>query len=141
MAGAEPLLKIRRVSFSFDLVSSSVTTTISSENTAGNDNIFNDHRILPIYGYLLRVVRYGCSSIKFVALKEDIRRHKALPNAEDIGPLKALLAYDALVHPDHPLRKKGIDGIELFIGMRFISQYSSYTIFDLSGPMVLNRNI
>ncbi|KAJ3488380.1 hypothetical protein NLI96_g2905 [Meripilus lineatus] len=42
--------------------------------------------------------------------------HKALPNAEDIGPLKALLAYDALVHPDHPLRKKGIDGIELFIG-------------------------
>ena len=40
-----------------------------------------------------------------------------LPNPEDIGPLKALIAYDALVHPDHPLRKKGIDGIELFIGM------------------------
>ena len=40
-----------------------------------------------------------------------------LPNPEDVSPLKALIAYDALVHSDHPLRKKGIDGIELFIGM------------------------
>ncbi|KAL6309686.1 hypothetical protein BKA93DRAFT_849857 [Sparassis latifolia] len=39
-----------------------------------------------------------------------------LPEPKDISPLKALLAYDALVHPDHPLRKAGIDGIELFLG-------------------------
>lgn len=63
-------------------------------------------------------------SLVFIDLKVDIVgwkeiyvRHKALPNPEDIGPLKALIAHDALVHPDHPLRKQGIDGIELFIGM------------------------
>lgn len=39
-----------------------------------------------------------------------------LPNLEDVGPLKALIAYDALVHPDHPLRKEGLDGIEMFMG-------------------------
>ncbi|CCM03189.1 uncharacterized protein FIBRA_05311 [Fibroporia radiculosa] len=42
--------------------------------------------------------------------------HQALPNKTDVGPLKALLAYEALVHPDHPLHKQGIDGVELFLG-------------------------
>ncbi|TCD69654.1 hypothetical protein EIP91_006671 [Steccherinum ochraceum] len=42
--------------------------------------------------------------------------HQALPNPEDVSPLKAILAYNALVHPDHPLRKEGVDGIELFVG-------------------------
>ncbi|KAH8105873.1 hypothetical protein BXZ70DRAFT_917179 [Cristinia sonorae] len=42
--------------------------------------------------------------------------HAALPNFEDVNPLKAMISYDALVHPDHPLRKKGVDGIELYIG-------------------------
>ncbi|KAH9938180.1 uncharacterized protein B0H18DRAFT_965939 [Fomitopsis serialis] len=42
--------------------------------------------------------------------------HKALPNQEDIGPLKALLAYQALVHPDHPLRSEGSDGLEFHLG-------------------------
>ncbi|THG99307.1 hypothetical protein EW026_g3009 [Hermanssonia centrifuga] len=42
--------------------------------------------------------------------------HQALPNPQTVGPLKATIAYDALVHPDHPLRKAGVDGIELYIG-------------------------
>ncbi|KAI0335439.1 hypothetical protein GY45DRAFT_1316760 [Cubamyces sp. BRFM 1775] len=42
--------------------------------------------------------------------------HKALPNQEDVSPLKALLAYTALVHPGHPLRKEGVNGIELYLG-------------------------
>ncbi|KAI0796695.1 hypothetical protein C8Q75DRAFT_206669 [Abortiporus biennis] len=42
--------------------------------------------------------------------------HQALPNIEDIGPLKATISYNALVDPGHPLRKEGVDGIELFIG-------------------------
>ncbi|KDQ64564.1 hypothetical protein JAAARDRAFT_28209 [Jaapia argillacea MUCL 33604] len=42
--------------------------------------------------------------------------HQVIPNQEEISPLKALLAYDSLVHRDHPLRKEGIDGIELFMG-------------------------
>ncbi|THH19861.1 hypothetical protein EW146_g1404 [Bondarzewia mesenterica] len=43
--------------------------------------------------------------------------NKVLPNPEDAGPLKAILAYDSLVHPDHPLRKEGKDGIELTMGI------------------------
>lgn len=46
-----------------------------------------------------------------------VRRHQVLPNPDDIGPLKALIGWEALVHPDHPLRKPGQDGLELFIGM------------------------
>ncbi|KAM5540481.1 hypothetical protein V8D89_005939 [Ganoderma adspersum] len=42
--------------------------------------------------------------------------HQALPNQEDVGPLKALIAYSALVHSDHPLRKPGVNGIELYLG-------------------------
>ncbi|KAI0375611.1 hypothetical protein BV20DRAFT_1047898 [Pilatotrama ljubarskyi] len=42
--------------------------------------------------------------------------HQALPNQADVSPLKALIAYNALVHPDHPLRKKGVNGIELYLG-------------------------
>ncbi|RPD67192.1 hypothetical protein L226DRAFT_529578 [Lentinus tigrinus ALCF2SS1-7] len=42
--------------------------------------------------------------------------HQALPNQDDVSPLKALLAYNALVHPDHPLRKPGVSGIELHLG-------------------------
>lgn len=55
-------------------------------------------------------------------LDGEIYRHQVLPNPEDVGPLKALIAYDALVHPDHPLRKQGIDGIELFMGEQPVSQ-------------------
>ncbi|KAI0773443.1 hypothetical protein BC629DRAFT_1291073 [Irpex lacteus] len=43
--------------------------------------------------------------------------HQVLPNPDDIGPLKALIGWEALVHPDHPLRKPGQDGLELFIGI------------------------
>ncbi|KAI0069959.1 hypothetical protein K474DRAFT_1680524, partial [Panus rudis PR-1116 ss-1] len=42
--------------------------------------------------------------------------HNALPNPEDVSPLKAMIAYEALVHPEHLLRKEGNDGIELYIG-------------------------
>ncbi|TFY64472.1 hypothetical protein EVG20_g5938 [Dentipellis fragilis] len=43
-------------------------------------------------------------------------RVKVLPNPEDAAPLKAILAYDALVDPNHPLRLPGSKGIELSIG-------------------------
>ncbi|KAI0068534.1 hypothetical protein BV25DRAFT_1791899 [Artomyces pyxidatus] len=42
--------------------------------------------------------------------------HQALPNQEDGQALKAILSFDALVHPDHPLRLEGKKGIELSIG-------------------------
>ncbi|KAG1892368.1 hypothetical protein F4604DRAFT_1565189 [Suillus subluteus] len=41
--------------------------------------------------------------------------HQALPEA-DRSPLRASLAQDAFVHPDHPLHKEGVDGAELFLG-------------------------
>ncbi|OCH94131.1 hypothetical protein OBBRIDRAFT_770486 [Obba rivulosa] len=41
---------------------------------------------------------------------------QALSRIEDWSPLKALLSYNALVSPDHPLRKEGVDGIELYLG-------------------------
>jgi hypothetical protein len=39
-----------------------------------------------------------------------------LPNKEDGYAVKAILAHDAITHPDHPLRIAGKPGIELFIG-------------------------
>ena len=44
------------------------------------------------------------------------RRNQVLPNKEDGFAVKAILAHDALVHPDHPLRIAGKPGIELTIG-------------------------
>ena len=52
-----------------------------------------------------------------VSLAEGAQRHQVLPNQEDVSPLKALLNYNALVHPDHPLRKPGVNGIELQLGL------------------------
>jgi hypothetical protein len=43
-------------------------------------------------------------------------RHQVLPNREDGFAVKAILAHDAIVHPDHPLRIAGKPGIELTIG-------------------------
>lgn len=45
-------------------------------------------------------------------------RHQVLPNKEDASPLKAVLAHDALVHPDHPLRNGNDAGIEMYMGAR-----------------------
>ncbi|KAI9574729.1 hypothetical protein HD554DRAFT_2010921 [Boletus coccyginus] len=42
--------------------------------------------------------------------------HQALSDPLDRGPLKALLAQDAIVHPDHPLHKDGVQGVELYVG-------------------------
>lgn len=39
-----------------------------------------------------------------------------MPNREDGFAVKAILAHDAIVHPDHPLRIAGKPGIELTIG-------------------------
>ncbi|EAU84866.2 hypothetical protein CC1G_00385 [Coprinopsis cinerea okayama7 len=39
-----------------------------------------------------------------------------LPNPEDTDAVKAILAHDALVHPDHPLHVEGVDGAQLYIG-------------------------
>jgi hypothetical protein len=44
------------------------------------------------------------------------RRHQVLPNREDGFAVKAILAHDSIVHPDHPLRIEGKPGIELTIG-------------------------
>ncbi|EMD40754.1 hypothetical protein CERSUDRAFT_111333 [Gelatoporia subvermispora B] len=41
---------------------------------------------------------------------------QALPHIDEWSPLKALLSFNALVSPDHPLRKEGVDGIELYLG-------------------------
>ena len=43
-------------------------------------------------------------------------RHQALPDPLDRSPLKAVLAQDALVHPEHPLHKDGVEGAELYLG-------------------------
>ena len=43
-------------------------------------------------------------------------RNKVLPNRADGYAVKAILAHDAIVHPDHPLRIAGKPGIELSIG-------------------------
>ncbi|EKM59229.1 uncharacterized protein PHACADRAFT_85898 [Phanerochaete carnosa HHB-10118-sp] len=40
---------------------------------------------------------------------------KAIPDEEDRGPLRAIISPAALVDPAHPLRKPGVDGIELYI--------------------------
>ncbi|KAH9179697.1 hypothetical protein EDB89DRAFT_2110991 [Lactarius sanguifluus] len=42
--------------------------------------------------------------------------NKVLKYKEDGYALKAIIAHDALVHPDHPLRLEGKQGIELSIG-------------------------
>lgn len=49
---------------------------------------------------------------------QPVIRHQALPNKEDGSPLKAALAHDALVHPDHPLRNGKEAGIEMHMGAR-----------------------
>lgn len=38
-------------------------------------------------------------------------------------------AHDSLVHPDHPLHKEGVDGVELFMG-----KFAIY--FDLDNPPI-----
>ncbi len=61
---------------------------------------------------MVRILRHPPPSV----VHETSPRHQALPNQEDVGPLKALIAYSALVHADHPLRKPGVNGIELYLG-------------------------
>ncbi|KAJ2936704.1 hypothetical protein H1R20_g387, partial [Candolleomyces eurysporus] len=40
----------------------------------------------------------------------------SLPDPEDGAALKAILAHDALVHPDHPLHIDGVHGVQLYVG-------------------------
>ncbi|PPQ99064.1 hypothetical protein CVT24_003624 [Panaeolus cyanescens] len=42
--------------------------------------------------------------------------HKALPNPEDGKRVKAILAHDSIVHPDHPLHVEGVNGVQLYLG-------------------------
>lgn len=44
------------------------------------------------------------------------RRNQVLKHREDGYAVKSILAHDVLVHPDHPLRLEGKQGIELSIG-------------------------
>jgi hypothetical protein len=48
-----------------------------------------------------------------------------MPNQEDGGHLKAFFAHDPLTHAEHPLRKKGEDGIQMFMGHLNSCVYSS----------------
>lgn len=41
---------------------------------------------------------------------------QALPDIEDRAPVKAILAHDSLVHPDHPLHVEGVKGVRMYIG-------------------------
>ena len=59
-----------------------------------------------------------------VELEFHTIRHQALSVDDDRGPLKAVLAHDALVHPDNPLRKPGVNGIELYHGQRRSTNYT-----------------
>ncbi|KAI6163017.1 hypothetical protein EDD17DRAFT_1693935 [Pisolithus thermaeus] len=54
--------------------------------------------------------------------------HQALPNPEDRSPLKAILAQDAFVHPDHPLHKEGVEGAELYLGT--LQNFESRLLFS-----------
>jgi hypothetical protein len=81
-----------------------------------------DHWLLSPYRHSLGVVWPSIVSTVHNS-SEPIRRHQALPNQEDISQLKALIAWEALVHPDHPLRTPGQKGLEIFRGM--------YTLFLL----------
>lgn len=58
---------------------------------------------------------FHCSITQLSIIEQWVIRHQALPNKEDGSPLKAVLAHDALVHPDHPLRN-GKEGIEMYMG-------------------------
>ncbi len=72
---------------------------------------------LPIYRYMVRMVR--CRVWVFmvrISLTCRDCRYQALPNKADGFAVKAILAHDAITHPDHPLRIAGKPGIELYIG-------------------------
>ena len=66
---------------------------------------------------MVRVVsRRHPSDLYVVLVTFRDRRNKVLKYQEDGYALKAILSHDALVHPDHPLRLEGKQGIELSIG-------------------------
>jgi hypothetical protein len=48
--------------------------------------------------------------------------------------LKAVLAHDALVHPDNPLRKPGVDGIELYMG-ELTTLFILHSLTSVKGTM------
>lgn len=64
---------------------------------------------------MVRVASLGVHGRDVLTLCRDCR-HQVLPNREDGFAVKAILAHDAITHPDHPLRIAGKPGIELFIG-------------------------
>jgi len=66
--------------------------------------------VIPIFSLNGAIVLMASKS-----LIKKMRRHQALPEA-DRSPLKATLAQDALVHPDHPLHREGVEGAELYLG-------------------------
>lgn len=59
---------------------------------------------------------------------------------EQKEPLKAILAFETLVHPDHPLRRKGYDGIDMSIGALlyyplFSANHSDLRYYVASRPL------
>jgi hypothetical protein len=60
-----------------------------------------------------------------------LHRYQVL-DKQDGDALKAVLAHDALVHPDNPLRKPKVDGIELYIGqLTFL--FIIYSLISVQG--------
>lgn len=49
---------------------------------------------------------------------DDDVRSRALPECDlqEVRNLKAFIAYDAIVHPDHPLSTGGEGGVKLYLG-------------------------
>ena len=72
-------------------------------NVPGAQGIIGYYRFTDIY-----FEWYACSApLRRVDASDITHRHQALPNQEDVGPLKALLAYPALVHADCTVTRSG----------------------------------
>lgn len=69
-----------------------------------------------------------------------IVRHKSLPNQEDVSALRATLSSISLVHPDHPLRKPGQNGIALYLGKSPLRCSSSAPLTILSCITVTRKS-
>jgi len=79
----------------------------------------DDSWFLQVYRHMVRMVRVASLGVRgrdVLILTCRNCRNKVLPNKEDGYAVKAILAHDAITHPDHPLRIAGKPGIELFIG-------------------------
>jgi hypothetical protein len=69
-----------------------------------------------------------------------IRRSFVLGCIDDVRQFKAFIAYDCLVHPDHPLsigNEKG--GIELYQGTPFYVHIWAFAFIFVQGPFPMAK--